>query len=279
MRVDRLYREHGRFVAEAGNQRIEADSVVVAMANYQTPHVPAFAGELDPAIKQLHSHDYRNPSQLQDGDVLVVGVGNSGADIAIEVAKSHRTMIAGKETGHIPFPIEGFLARHVLVRFVRFLGHHILSLATPIGRRVRPKLLSQASPLVRVKPADLTAAGIERVGRVTGVKDGRPQLAEGRVLDVKNVIWCTGYRPGFSWIDLPVFGEDGNPIHDRGVSKVPGLYFVGLHFLYAMSSATLIGVGRDAKWVARAVKAQSRATRFARASTMSTRADLAGVPR
>jgi putative flavoprotein involved in K+ transport len=247
------------FLVQAGKLRYEADNVIVAMANYQVPKLPVFASDLDPGIVQLHSQDYRNPSQLRDGGVLVVGMGNSGADIAIEVAQSHATWISGKESGHIPFPIDTWFARYVAFRFVRFFGHHVLTLGTPIGRKAHPKLLAQAAPLIRVKPKDLTDAGVEQVGRVIGLENGRPLLEGGRTLDVKNVIWCTGYEPGFSWIDLPVFGKDGRPVHERGVSKkVPGMYFVGLHFQYAMSSATLIGIGRDAEWVVNAVEARSR---------------------
>ena len=262
VRVDRLFKDGERFVVTAGGQRFESDNVVVAMANYQTPRRPAFAQELDRCIVQLHSHDYRNPSQLQDGGVLIVGVGNSGADIGMEVARTHPTWISGKESGHIPFPIDSVIARFLLVRVVRFIGHHVLSVRTSIGRKLRPKLLSRAAPLVRVKPKDLVHAGIERVPRVVGVQNGLPLLADGRALDVKNVIWCTGYHPGFSWIDLPIFGDDSQPRHELGVvTEVPGMYFVGLHFLYSMTSATVTGVGRDAERVARAVKLRTVASR------------------
>ena len=257
VKVDRLTKEDDRFVVTSGTLRFEAENVVVAMANYQTPRRPAFAGDLDPGILQLHSHEYRNPAQLQDGRVLIVGVGNSGADIGIEVARTHLTWMSGKESGHIPWPIESFFGRFVLVRLVRFIGHHVLSVSTPIGRRLRPKLLTRAAPLIRVKPEDLAKVGIERVARVVGVRNGQPLLADGRILDVKNVIWCTGYNPGFSWIDLPIFGEDGRPLHERGVVKsVPGMYFVGLHFLYSMTSATVIGVGRDAERVVKVIKSR-----------------------
>jgi len=264
VRVDGLSREGDHFVVTAGGLSFEAQQVVVAMANYQTPRVPVFARDLDPTILQMHSHGYRNPGQLKEGGVLVVGVGNSGADIGMEVVRSHKTWISGKESGHIPFPIDSALSRFFLVRLVRFFGHHVLTMSTPIGRKLRPKLLGRAAPLVRVKPEDLTAAGIERVPRVIGVRNARPLLADDRVLDVANVIWCTGYDPGFSWIDLPIFGEDGRPMHERGVvTHAPGIYFIGLHYLYSMTSATVIGVGRDAERISKAIELRTGMTKAA----------------
>lgn len=254
VKVDRLWKEGNRFVMAAGKQRFTSENVIVAMANYQLPRVPPFARDLDPGIVQLHSQDYRNLSQLQEGGALIVGVGNSGADIGIEVARSHPAWISGQESGHIPWPIDSFVARFLLVRLVRFFGHHVLTVETKLGRKLRPKLLNRAAPLVRVKPKDLASAGIARVPKVVGVRNGLPLLADDRTLDVKNVIWCTGYHHGFPWIDLPIFGEHGEPMHERGiVEKAPGMYFVGLHFLYAMTSATLIGVGRDAERIANAI--------------------------
>jgi len=257
-KVDKLSRDGDRFIVQAGDARFESENVVVAMSNLQKPKVPAFGANLDRQIVQIHSLDYRNTSQLRDGGVLIVGVGNSGADIGMDVARTHRTWLAGKEAGHVPFRIETFAGRFILVRIVRFIGHHVLTVATPIGRRLRPKLRFQATPLIRVKPQDLIDAGITRVPRVSGVKDGRPMLDDGQVLDVANVIWCTGFTHGFSWIDLPIFGADGEPEYDRGiVPKAPGLYFVCLQFLYAMTSETIGGVGRDAKRAVEAIAARA----------------------
>jgi len=260
VRVQRLSRRRDRFLVVTDKGRYDAARVVVAMANYQRPKVPPFAAELNPDIVQLHSFDYRNLGQLRKGGVLLVGAGNSGAEIALETVGTHRTWLAGRDTGHVPFRIESLFAQTVLVRFVlRVLFHRILTIATPLGRRARPKVLQSGGPLVRVKPRDLRAAGVSRVGRVTGVRNGLPLLDDGRVLDVANVIWCTGFHPGFSWIDLPVFDEHGEPRHDAGVvAAEPGLYFVGLHFLYAMSSTMIHGVGRDAERIARVVASQPR---------------------
>jgi len=260
-RVDRLSREGGRFAVSVGAGKLLADNVVVAMARTQEPWIPPFAGELDPRIVQMHSKDYRNRSQLKEGPVLVVGAGNSGADIAMEVAQTHPTWMAGKESAHIPFRIETFVARNGLLRIWRFVGYRILTVRTPIGRKLRPKLMAHAAPLVRVKPKDLVAAGVKRGPRVIGVRDGLPLLEDDSVLDVATVIWCTGFRPGFSWIDLPILGDRQEPAHERGiVAGEPGLYFVGMHFLYAITSETITGVPRDARRIAKQI-ASTRPTR------------------
>jgi putative flavoprotein involved in K+ transport len=258
VRVDRLSRDDGRFVVAAGDRSWKADNAVVAMSTFQVPQLPSFATALGPDIVQLHAAGYHNPSQLQNGGVLVVGAGNSGAEIALDVADRHPTWLAGKESGHVPFRIEGAAARYIFQPLLfRVVGHHVLTVDTPIGRKLRPRLLSHGAPLVRVKPKDLAAAGIQRVPRVIGVRDGQPLLADQRVLEVANVIWCTGFGPDFSWIDLPVVGEnEDEPMHHRGiVASQPGLYFVGLHFLYAMSSGFLPGVDRDAEHIVRAILA------------------------
>jgi putative flavoprotein involved in K+ transport len=249
-RVDSLTRDGDQFRVTAGSKSFEADNVVVAMANFQQPRRPPFADMLDPRIVQIHSYEYKDPSQLADGSVLVVGVGNSGADIAMEVVRQRPTWLAGKESAAVPFRIEPFLARNLLLRGVRFVGHHVLTVRTPIGRKVRPHFLLSASPLVRVKPRDFIPAGITRVGRIIDARDGLPVTEEGQTIDVANIIWCTGYRPGFSWIDLPVIGDRQEPQHERGVlAQEPGLYFVGLEFIYSATSATITGVGRDARRV------------------------------
>lgn len=256
VRVDQLSHVNGRYVIRTGAGTYTADNVVVAIGTHQIPAVPEFASDLDPDIVQLTAADYKNPDQLQDGDVLVVGAGNSGAEIAIEVNRDRTTWLSGRDVGSIPFRIEGFFGRHVGVPFVlRILFHRILTTDTPIGRKVRPKFLSEGGPLVRLSPRDVVEAGVERVPRTTGVVDGVPVVDDDKVLDVANVIWCTGFRPDYSWIDLPVFPEVEDPIepiHDRGVvPDQPGLYFVGLFFLYAASSEIICGVGRDAKHVVR----------------------------
>jgi putative flavoprotein involved in K+ transport len=225
--------------------------VVVATGAHRVPKVPSFAAELDPRIVQLHSAEYRSPSQLQEGDVLVVGAGNSGAEIALDLSRTHQTWLAGPSTGEIPVR-HGSRRSRVAFRLVRFLGHRVLRVDTRIGRKLGPKLISKGDPLIRTKSEDLAAAGVERaLTRVVGVREGLPLLDDDRVLEVANVVWCTGFRTDFGWIDLPVFDEGGQPLHYRGVvESEPGLYFVGLVFLYSLSSDVLPNRGRDAGYIA-----------------------------
>lgn len=250
-RVDKLSREGKRFTIKAGDLWFEADNVVVAMSEWQKPHIPSFANELNDEIVQMHSKEYRNPSQMREGSVLVVGAANSGAEIARDVARTHTTWLSGNYPGHIPFRLETAIAQRLLIPFVlRILFHRILTIKTPFGRKMRSQLKSRGMPLVRTKPIDIETAGIKRLSKTVGTRDGLPVMEDGRVLDVANVIWCTGFHSGFSWIDLPIFGENHEPMQERGVvASEPGLYFVGLTFTYAKSSSEIHGVGRDAKYI------------------------------
>ncbi len=262
VRVTRLTRRGDRYIVSAEGQRFEADHVVVAMATYQEPRIPAFAGELAPEIGQLHSLVYRRPSQLKAGGVLVVGAGNSGAEIALEAVRNgHPTWLSGRDTGKIPFRIDTLLSRFVLQPLLlRVIFHRLLTVDTPMGRKARPKIIASGGPLIRTRLNDLLAAGVRRVPRTAGIRDGKPVLEDGTVLDVSNVVWCSGFHPGFSWIDLPVLDEHGEPRHERGLlPDEPGLSFVGLHFLYSMSSTMIHGVGRDAERIAEAAAKRVKA--------------------
>lgn len=248
-RVARLSKKDERYVVEGPGFVLEADQVVVAMSSFQRPRVPEFACELSPDIVQLHSSEYRSALQAK-GAVLVAGAGNSGAEIAIELAQlGHSTIVAGRDTGQPPIDPSGRFGKWIGMRFMfRVMFHRVLTIKTPMGRKARPKLLKEATPLIRTRTKDLLAAGVERTPKVVGVRDGKPVLEDGRVLDVDTVVWCTGFHPGHAFVDVPIFDESGEPRHDGGVvGSEPGLYFVGLHFLYAMSSAMIHGVGRDAE--------------------------------
>jgi putative flavoprotein involved in K+ transport len=262
VRVDRLSRD--------------GDHVVVATGAYQRPRIPAFAAELDPGILQLDPNRYRNPSQLPEGGVLVVGAGNSGAEIAFEVSRTHPTWLSGPDTGQIPIRPGSRWDRLVTPPFWWFASR-VLSVQTPIGRKVRPRALTTTAPLERVRPKELAAAGVIRVPRTVAVRDGLPLLEDGRIMQVATVIWSTGFRPDFAFIDLPAFGPDGAPAHLRGVvASQPGLYFLGLWFLSRFTSSLLGGVGSDADHIARQIT--SHHTDGRSAAEVLTAARPAGQP-
>jgi putative flavoprotein involved in K+ transport len=252
-RVDSLRREGDGYVVRAGEERCVAENVVVATGPYRTPRIPEFAQWLDRSITQLHSSTYRKPGQIPEGDVLVVGAGNSGAEIALELSSTHRTYLSGRDTGNVPGGVRRErLPSHILFAWLigwRIIGR--LTADTRLGRKGREFSRTRGMPLVRFSPADLIKAGVERLPRVAGVVDGKPALADGRSLEVASVVWATGFKPDFGWIELPIFDEDGYPLQHRGVAhEAPGLYFLGLPFQHTFLSETIGGVGKDARHVA-----------------------------
>ncbi len=262
-RVERLARDGGRFALEAGSQEYTCDRVVVATGAYPHPYRPDIASLLDPSILQLHSSEYRNPGQIPAGDVLVVGAGNSGAEIAIELARAGRRVgLSGRATGRIP---ASSLGRLFGGGPYWFLISRLLSERTPMGRRVKEVSARRGTPLIGATEGEIAAAGVAREPRVAGARDGRLCLEDGRVLDAATVVWATGFRADYRWIALPAFDPQGRPAHRRGVvDAVAGLYFLGLPFLYALSSSLLGGVGEDAAYIAshmlRAAAAGSRSS-------------------
>lgn len=232
-----------------------AGNVVIAVGSDATPKVPEVASRLDPGIRQMHSSRYRNPAQLLPGPVLVVGAGTSGADLALETVQAgHETWLSGHHPGEIPGN------ERIRGPLFWFISTYVLTLKNPLGRKARTKIRSGSASLVRTKRADLDAAGVHRVqARTVGVVDGRPQLDDGTVLDVTNVLWCTGYRGDYSFVPAATVGPDGFPAQvDGAADGIPGLFFVGLVFQRTFSSHLVGGVGRDAQIVAEAITARSR---------------------
>ncbi|MDQ0863742.1 flavin-containing monooxygenase [Arthrobacter globiformis] len=253
--VTRLTHDGQLFHITDGAQRWTAANVVLATGACHLPKTPGFAADLPSDVVQLHSHTYRNPAQLKPGPVLLVGAGNSGAEIALETSRTHETWLAGRTTGEIPFR-HGRTAARFLIPLVRFAGMHVLNTGTPVGRKVLPKLAGMGRPLIRTKTADLRAAGVQLVPRVAGVRQGEVMLDDGRSLPVANVIWCTGFTEAYPWLDIPALPADWREQQHRGiVDALPGLYLLGQDLLFAAASETLPGVCRDAKYLAKRLAA------------------------
>ncbi len=247
--VRRLARNSAGFMVETDTETIHADRVVVATGTNPLPKYPAFSAEADPDIFQIHSSAYINPDPFPDGPVLVVGAGTSGVEIAIELSRTRKAYIAGNPTFHIPDPLFRYAGK-----LYWWFASNVLTVRTPIGRKAGRHIVNGGGPLVNVSESDLGAAGVVRLPRVTGMSGGMPQVEDGRVIPVASIVWATGFRPDFSWIDLPVTGATGWPVTDRGVSPtVPGIYFMGMRFQYGLTSGLVGGVGRDASVVVKRI--------------------------
>lgn len=253
-RVTSARRQGGAFRLETTAGSVKTECVVVATGAYQQPDIPPVSEELPDDLLTIHSSEYANPSRLVNGDVLVVGAGNSGTQIATEIAEADHTgevWLVGPDRGRIP--------RTILGRdFYRWVGPTLMRLKRTgiLGRRLFERMAGRGDPVFKNEFEKMQEAGVQRVtGRVTSVEDGRPSTAEGERFDVDTVVWCTGFLPEFSWIELDVFRETGYPRHTRGVvTEAPGLYFVGLPWLHRPNSSLIGGVGRDAEHVARQIR-------------------------
>lgn len=255
VRALKLARRGNSYLLETTAGTVEAGHVVIA-TGYQRPKMPGFAADVQATINQLHAGQYRNPTQLT-GDVLVVGAGTSGVEIAIEAARAgHRTVLAGRGTGAIPSIAYAFNGK-----LFWFYANRIASTRTPMGRRMKPLVLTHGAPLIRVKMRDAIAAGVERAPRVIAVESGLPVCEDGRRLQPETIVWCTGFGRDYSWIQFPAIGADGFPRHSGGVADgEPGLYFVGLPFQTRLASGLIGGVGEDARFVADEIARRLRHT-------------------
>ncbi|GAB4526399.1 MAG: NAD(P)/FAD-dependent oxidoreductase [Anaerolineae bacterium] len=249
-KVQQIKHDGSAYQIETNRGMIQVQQVVIASGTFHTPAIPAITHALSPSIQQIHSSAYLNPAQIQGERVLVVGAGSSGAQIALELTHTHQVFLAGRDPGSNPRKILG----KDLFWWFYTTGLARLSRESWIGQR----LLSsdeRADARVDVSRKAILAAGIEWLPRVTGAVEGQPQFEDGRVVPVDAVIWATGFRADYSWIDdLPV-DEKGYPRHYRGmVWDHPGLYFVGLKLQHRANSHLIGGVGEDAEYVVSSIE-------------------------
>ncbi|MGA9532719.1 MAG: NAD(P)/FAD-dependent oxidoreductase [Anaerolineales bacterium] len=265
-RVKRVYRRGKQYIIETDGRNWTASTVVVATGAFPKQRIPDFAQDLSPAIEQLPSTAYRNRRALDAESVLVVGAGSSGAQIALDLLPRQNVWLAGRYAGYVPSRLFGVIDTFALIRRTAFR----IPTRTRVGQKVKEKFLGGGAPIVDIRESDLEQAGIERVPRVQGVRGGMPLLADGRTLDPNAIIWATGYVNDFRWIDLPVFDEDGLPLHNDGaVEGEPGLYFLGLPFMIRGASGLISGVGEDAALLAAQIERRAVASKVSRAQPLA----------
>ena len=244
----RAVRRHGeRYVVQLDDRAYEADQVVVATGPFQKPFVPDAAAGLDPGVVQFHSVEYRTPDALPDGPVLVVGGGNTGFQIAAELAATRETHLS---IGSRQMPLPQRLLGRDLFRWLEATGLMRRTVDSRIGRRMKDR-----DTLIGSTPRSARKHGIQLHGRLTGASGSEVTFADGTASLFAAVIWATGYRLDHSWIDAPVFDAEGRVDHRRGVTASPGLYVLGMPWQHTRGSALLGWVKDDAEYLAAQIDA------------------------
>jgi putative flavoprotein involved in K+ transport len=261
VRITKVARQGTDFVVECGDRAFSCANVIVATGAYSRPRIPDSSAFLSQSIQQVHSSGYRRPEDVVGNRVLVVGFGTSGIEIAIELAAAGRhVFLSGRPTAQAlsKFVPAIFAGKNPILRLIgaaywNFM-HRIVTIDTPLGRKAKSQTSLRGQPLIRLNRADALAAGVEHVARLAGVTEGKPCLQDGRLVDVSAVVWCTGFRPSYDFLQLPdcPFDSKGFPVALHGiVPESPGLYFVGLPFQVGLTSTLVGGAGRDAQLVTR----------------------------
>jgi putative flavoprotein involved in K+ transport len=250
--VRRLSEDDGRFVLDVDGRMIMADQVVVATGPFQTPYVPKLAEQLDSEVWQAHSTGYRRPSDGPEGTVLVVGGGNTGFQISKELSATHNVVLSvGSKQKPLPQRIAG---RDL---FWWLTKTHLLF--TTVESRLGSKL-QHRDTLIGSSPRELKRRySVELKPRATAVSGRTVTFEDGSEIAVDAVVWATGYRPDYSWIDLPILDSNERLRHRRGVTDVPGLFFLGLTWQWTRGSALIGWVKDDAAFLAERIAALQEA--------------------
>ncbi len=239
--VTGLERSDGSYRLDTAAGAYAARQIIVATGAYQQPYVPAIARKLDDDVIQLHGAEYRNAGQISGESVLVVGASNSGAGIAADLADGRRVHLShGRKLRHMP--------RRILGKSLHWWGDKSGLIAAPFdswrGRTQRNDFLVGTSLRQLAR-----RHGIEVVGRAVDAAGRTVRFEDGREVEVDAVVWATGYRSDYSWIKLAVFDEQGEPVHRRGVTDCPGLYFLGMPTQYSRGSSLIYWVKDDAAYI------------------------------
>jgi putative flavoprotein involved in K+ transport len=246
--VRSLSESDGRFVLELHGRTITSNQVVVATGPFQTPYVPKIAESLEPGVWQAHSTGYRRPSDVPEGTVLVVGGGNTGFQIAKELSATHKVFLS---VGSKQKPLPQRIAGRDLFWWLTKTGLIRKTVESRLAQRLKDR-----DTLIGSSPRELTRNyGVELKSRATDVAGRIVRFEDGSTLEVDAVVWATGYRPDYSWIELPILDSNGRPRHRRGVTDVPGLNFLGLTWQWTRGSALIGWVKDDAAFLAERIAA------------------------
>jgi putative flavoprotein involved in K+ transport len=256
--VTDLRRVGDEFEVRTADATYQARQVVVATGPFQVPFIPPQASNLDPSVTQVHSADYRNPQVLPDGAVLVVGGGNSGFQIAEELAATRLVDLSiGAKAPTLPQRLAG----RDLFWWLTHLGVMRVSVDSRLGRRA-----SQREFIIGTNRRKLKGAGVRFRPRLVDAAGHTVRFADHSTLeDVGVVVWATGYRSDYSWIQIPDVVREGQVVHRRGVTEVPGLYFLGLSWQHTRGSALLGFVNDDATYLADRIATRHQAAMSANA--------------
>ena len=258
-KVNRLISVNSHFEIETSLSKLTAKNVVVTTGTNPHPRIPLLSSDLSSNIFQIHSSEYVNAESIPSGDVLVVGAATSGMEIALELAKTHKTFISGNPPFHIPDNLLKYGGE-----LYWWIINNIITEKTAIGRKVKDKISHGGSPLIRISADDLKAAGIKNLPRVAGTSEGYPLLEDKTTVKVRSVIWATGYKPDYSWIEMNITNDLGWPVTKRGVSTLQkGLYFVGMPFQFGLTSGLVGGIGRDAAYVSQYIQNAEHSSKIA----------------
>ncbi|WP_394542681.1 flavin-containing monooxygenase [Priestia aryabhattai] len=243
--VTKLFKENELFRLVTTKGEYVAKNVVVATGPFQIPFIPAIEKDISQDIFQVHAAHYRNPSQLRDGTTLIVGAGNSGVQIATEVAESREVYLSvGKRMKFLPYTL---LNRSIFWWF-QVLGVSKATIHSKLGQ-----FMKKNDPIIGKELKPLLKRGtVKKVSKVIKA-DGRELICEhGEKIQPENIIWATGYHNDYEWLQIPnIIDNNNNVVHDRGKTREKGLYFLGLSWQYRRGSALLLGVGDDAKFLAK----------------------------
>ncbi|OLN23198.1 oxidoreductase [Domibacillus antri] len=243
--VTRVWKEHNRFHVQTNDQEYEAENVVIASGPFQTPNIPGFARYLSPHILQLHSSQYKNPADLVEGNVLVVGGGNSGAQIAVELSNERETYLSVSQKMTF-FPMK--IGNKSIFWWFDKAGIYKAPRDSWIGKKIQ----AGGDPIFGTELKDALASGaVIQKSRAVDGESTMIRFQDHSALEVQNIIWSTGFTADYSWLEVKgALNDERRPVHQRGVTQIEGLYFLGLPWQYRRGSALLQGVGHDAKYIA-----------------------------